>query len=167
MPTIDVAPGTSGYRLADGTFIPDAEFIRRDFAFQQHMGIPVPHTKLAGARPSWDAPVPGFYLTEPARPAKHTCKVWYIVGVRVPVPCLDVTLWYNGRREVTLAPTASDVLYPVGPIAVAPGLPVRIDQEFGLYGTPRPCTHVLTLAGYFLRDELYAPPAHELDRMFK
>lgn len=150
---IDVVPGTFGYRLADDTFLSAAEFIHRDFVFQQHVGIPVPHTKPVDAH--------SFYLTEPVRPAKRTSKVWYIVGVRVPVPCLDITLWYNGQREVTLAPAAPDVLYPVGPIAVAPGLPVRIDQEFGLYGAPRPCTHVLTLAGYFLRDELYAPPAHE------
>lgn len=169
--TIGVAPATYGYRLSDGVFLPDTEFVHRDFAFQQHMGIPVPHTKLAGTRMYWNAADPddpGFYLTEPRRrDPKRTDKVWYIVGIRVPVPCLTVTLWYNGQRRVTLAPSAHDVTYPTGPIAVAPGLTVRIEQDFGLHGTPRACTHVLTLAGYFLRDELYVPPPHELDRVLK
>lgn len=160
MATVAVAPGTSGYRLTDGTFILDAEFIRRDFAFQEHVGIPVPYAKPARVDGA-------FYLTEPATPPKRTSRVWYIIGVRVPVPCLDVTIWYNGRREITLAPEACDVLYPIGPIAVMPGLPVQIVQDFGLHGVPRPQTHVLTLAGYFLRDELYAPPAHELGRVLK
>lgn len=171
MPTISVAPGTLSYHLADGTRLSVDEFIHRDFAFQQHMGIPVPHAKLAGARMYWDAADPddpGFYLTEPRRrDPKRTDKVWYIVGIHVPVPCLTVTLWYCGQRQVTLAPTAPDVLYPIAPIAVAPGLTVRIEQDFGLHGTPRTCTHVLTLAGYFLRDELYVPPPHELDRVLK
>jgi hypothetical protein len=160
--TVGIAPGTYGYRLNNGVFLPDTEFVHRDFAFQEHMSIPVPHAK------SIDTPDgAGFYLTEPVVPPTRKPAVWYIVGIRVPVPCLTVTLWYNGQRQVTLAPTACDVLYPTGPIAVAPGLTVRIEQDFGLHGAPRACTHVLTLAGYFLRDELYAPPPHELDRVLR
>lgn len=109
----------------------------------------------------------GFYLTEPAVSPTRRPAVWYILGIRVPVPCLTVTLWYDGQRQVVFAPTTPDVLHPIGPIAVAPGPSVQIDQAFGPYRTPRTGTHVLTLAGYFLRDELYAPPAHGLDRMSK
>lgn len=151
-----------GRRLSTGAWLSCDEFIRRDFAFCEHARIPVPYAKLAP-----DGGDMGFFLTPPARSPTGGGAVWYIVGVRVPVPCVDVTVWYNGQRQVTIAPDAVDVTYSITPIAVAPGLTVRTVQDFGLHGAPRPRTHVLTLAGYFLRDELYAPPAHELDRVLK
>jgi len=148
-----------GRRLSTGAWLACDEFIRRDFAFCEHARIPVPY-----AKPAPDGDDTGFFLTPPARSPTDVDAVWYIVGVRVPVPCVDVTVWYNGQRQVTIAPGALDVTYAITPIAVVPGTTVRISQNFGLHGVPRPQTHVLTLAGYFLRDELYALPVTEAVR---
>ena len=147
--TIQVAPGSSGYRLTNGVFVRADQYIIRDFAFQWGRGVPVPGAQIHHAHTNW-------YLIdtvfEVLTGSGHV--VWYITGVRAPVPCLDVTLWYDGKREVTIAPDSTATTYPIGPIAVASGVPLEIRQDPGLHGRPLLDTHTLTLTGFFLRDEL-------------
>ncbi len=145
---IRVAPGCPGYRLTNGVFVRADQYIIRDFAFQWGRGVPVPGAQIRHTRTDWYLINTVFkVLTGSERVA------WYITGVRAPVPCLDVTLWYDGKREVTIAPDSTATTYPIGPIAVAPGVPLEICQDPGLHGRPLLDTHILTLIGLFLRDE--------------
>lgn len=151
--TVQVAPGSSGYRLTNGVFVRADQYIVRDFVFQWGRGVPVPGAQTRHTRTDWDLIDVDFYTM-----AGRLRVAWYITGLRAPVPCLDVTLWYDGKREVTIAPDSTATTYPIGPIAVAPGSPVAIRQTPGLHGRPMMDTHILTLAGFFLRDELIDLP---------
>jgi hypothetical protein len=146
--TIQVAPGSSGYRLTNGVFVRADQYIVRDFAFQWGRGVPVPCTEVRRVS-DWGLIDTEFHVT-----VGRQRVAWYIIGVRAPVPCLDVTLWYDGKREVTIAPDSTATTYPIGPIAVMSDVPVAIRQTPGLHGRPMMDTHILTLTGLFLREEL-------------
>lgn len=146
--TIQVAPGSSGYRLTNGVFVRADQYIVRDFAFQWGRSVPVPCTEVRRVS-DWGLIDTEFHVTVGLQRV-----AWYITGVRAPVPCLDVTLWYDGKREVTIAPDSTATTYPIGPIVVVSGVPVAIRQTPGLHGRPMMDTHILTLTGFFLREEL-------------
>ncbi len=127
----------------------DNRYVRRDFAFREGHELPVPLAEFDRAG--------GFFLRAPAG-VKSPGALWVIMGIRVPVPCVTTTLWYNGRRIVTLAPAGTATYWLPIEVQVSEGLTIRIEQDFGNHAPYTPGTHTLTLAGYFVRDDLLAPP---------
>lgn len=125
----------------------DERYVRRDFAFREGHPLPVPLAEYdrAGA----------FFLRAPAG-TKPPSPLWVITGIGTPVPCVTVTLWYNTRRVFTIAPVDTSMYRLTRDIH--DGLPVRIEQDFGHHGPYSLGTHVLTLVGYFVRDDLLVPP---------
>lgn len=142
-------PGCSGYRLTNGVFVRADQYIVRDFAFQLGRDVPVPGAHVRRMYTKRNLIDTEFHVQ-----TGRQRVAWYITGLRAPVPCLDVTLWYDGKREVTIAPDSTATTYPIGPIAVMSDVPVAILQTVGLHGRPMVDTHILTLTGFFLREEL-------------
>ncbi len=125
----------------------DERYVRRDFAFREGHPLPVPLAEYdrAGA----------FFLRAPVG-TKPPSPLWVITGIRAPVPCVTVTLWYNTRRVFTIVP-ADTSTYRLT-LGIHDGLSIRIGQDFGRHGPYSLGTHVLTLVGYFVRDDLLEPP---------
>lgn len=125
----------------------DERYVRRDFAFREGHPLPVPLAEYvcAGA----------FFLRTPAGTTPPS-PLWVITGIWTPVPCVTVTLWYNTRRVFTIAPADASTYRLM--LDIHDGLPVRIEQDFGHHGPYSLGTHVLTLVGYFVRDDLLEPP---------
>lgn len=126
----------------------DKRYVRRDFAFCEGRPVPIPLLEPDRAG--------GFFLRAPAGKALPD-PLWVIAGIRAAVPCVTVTLWYNARWVCTIAPDTATYWLPTR-VHAAAGLPIRVEQDFGHHGPYIPGTHVLTLVGYFVRDDLLVPP---------